>query len=224
MPLDLKPKLVGLAAKKAALEEQNKLAARDNPNVIVNRDPLSCEHRIGIVFDDSGSMSQQMNNVHAGVEEFLRSCKPNITSVAIYPMNASKYELTTDLPALAMLVKNIKATDSTPLCETAIKLSTVNITRMIVFSDGVPDYDDRLEYYRVVNIALEKKIPVDTVYLGRGNDAGYEFMKKLASDTGGIFLHFDPSRSNFRTAFKYLSPGYRAMLMDKSFVAKLEGK
>ena len=96
------------------------------------------------------------------------------------------------------------------------------LTRAIVFSDGSPDssYTDN-----VVATCRENKIPVDTVFIGNANDTiALNFMKKLAEDTGGIFMHFDPAKSNFRTAFKYLSPGFRAMLADKSFADKLQGK
>jgi hypothetical protein len=71
--------------------------------------------------------------------------------------------------------------------------------------------------------ALERKVPVDTVYIGSKDDEKpVSVMKEIAERTGGVFLIFEPGKANFRTAFKYLSPGYRAMLADKSFVAKVE--
>jgi hypothetical protein len=215
---------VGLAARRAAVNAMEPARAATAIN------PMEMEHRVGIVFDDSGSMAggwsgatAPIDNAHAGVEEFLRSCKPQTTAVAVYPMNAAKLKLSSDLPSLAMLVKKIKATGGTPALSTLSQMITAEkLTRAILFSDG--------EYYGyefdiVVAQCRAAKIPVDTVFIGDASEVkAIEDMQKLAEATGGIFLHFDPSKSNFRTAFKYLSPGYRAMLADKSFADKIQGK
>jgi Mg-chelatase subunit ChlD len=215
------PKLSGLAARKAAVLE---VAQELEP-----RAPEQCEHRIGIVFDDSGSMNhEQIASCHAGIEEFLRSCVRDQTAVCIYPMNAAPTSLTTNLPALAILARAIHATGSTPLQRTLIQmLSEHNLSRAIVFSDGVPDTEDEVEFARIV--AFKK--PVDTVYIPSAQTRSYrpynaarEYLQKLAAATGGIFLEFAQGRSNFATAFKYLSPGLRFMLADRSFVDRLEGR
>lgn len=204
---------IGLAArKKAALA-----TATENGEVITQK-PNEMPERIGIVFDDSGSMfGSLMTNAHAGVEEFLRSCNPRTTAVAVYPMNEKAMPLTTGLAVLSSLVTKLGPTGSTPLVETLESmLVKENITRAIVFSDGCPDSSNTST---VVPTCRERKVPVDTVYIGSGDS---KFLEKLAKDTGGIYLVFSGDKSNFRTAFKYLSPGYRAMLADKSFVDKLQ--
>lgn len=203
--------LTGLAARKAAALEQS-----GELEVI---SPTQMEHRIGIVFDDSGSMGREaIADAHEGVEEFLRSCEKDKTAVAVYPMNAEKLLLCSNLPAVAIMVKQIRASGGTPLIATAARmLKENNLTRAIVFSDGMPDtrtgYESLLKY----------KIPIDTVYISNGNFEN-EFLRQLAADTGGIYLHFQRGLSNFRTAFKYLSPGLRYMLADKSFADKIQGR
>lgn len=222
-------KPVGLAARQAAaLTEQ--AAKREAaglmplPKLIT---PAEAIDRIGIVFDDSGSMSTRIENAKAGVEEFLRSCKPGQTAVAVFPMNAPPLSLSTNLPALALLIKNIQVGGCTPLLQTLGKFNlegAIGLNIAIVFSDGSPDYGrESSDYGRLVKKHLEAKVPVDTVFIGDGDsEDAIAFMKALAEDTGGIFLHFDSAKSNFRTEFKYLSPGLRYMLADKSFVEKLE--
>src|SRR5271155_3429142 len=76
--------LTGLAAKKAALA-QAQLALKPE-----ERSPSAMEHRIGIVFDESGSMrAPQLAMAKEGVEEFLRSCERDKTAVAVYPLSAN---------------------------------------------------------------------------------------------------------------------------------------
>ncbi len=202
---------VGLAAKKAAIA----IAKGETPATPAEQ----MKDRIGIVFDDSASMGSYITTAHQGVEEFLRSCRPNETAIAVYPMNSFSYPLTKDLPMLAMRIKSIRATGGTPLVQTLGSMLVAEpLTRAIVFSDGGPDTKD-------ITAIVARKIPVDTVFIGNPHDTeAITFMRVLAERTGGVFLNFDPAKSNFRTAFKYLAPGYRAMLADKSFVSQLEGK
>lgn len=221
-----KVKAVGLAAKKQALAEKQRAEGKITE---FDGKPEDATHRIGIIFDDSGSMAgSKIEDAHAGVEEFLRCCDPRNTSVAVYPMNHTYNSivlLTTKLYSVAQGVKTITAAGGTPMFDTAAKmLGYEKLTRAIMFSDGEPNNEFRKE--EVITLAIEKKIPVDTVFIG---DASYtraiELMREIAERTGGVFLIFDPNKANFRTAFKYLAPGYRAMLADKSFVEKLqEGK
>jgi Mg-chelatase subunit ChlD len=213
-----KPAVSGLAARKAAAAQANKLA-----NIVAPKTAEEMEQRIGIVFDDSGSMRGALRTAKDGCEEFLRSCTKDQTAVCVYPLGQPPLQLSCNLPAIALLVEGIGIGDTTPLVQTLNKmLESHNLTRAIAFSDGKPDSYREVLYESI----LSKKIPVDTVYLqtgGYSNDAA-NFMRKLAEDTGGVFLEFKAGQSNFATAFKYLSPGLRYMLADKSFVANLEGR
>lgn len=206
----------GLAARKEA-EKAAGIIPAERP---VEINPTELPHRIGIVFDDSGSMDEvnKINDAHAGVEEFLRSCEAGTTAVAVYPMCSEHYPLTSNLPALAILVNKIRATGRTPLRQTLLKMKRENnLTRMIVFSDGSPN-DPNLD-------GFDKEFGiVDTVFIS--NQSSYsaprDYMQQLAERTGGIFLEFQAGKANFKTAFKYLSPGLRYMLADKSFVEQIQ--
>jgi hypothetical protein len=208
----------GLAARKAAAEAANKLANLEVPKV-----PADMPHRIGIVFDDSGSMNRTLQTAKDGCEEFLRSCTKDQTAVTVWPLGQDKLELSCNLPAIAMLVKGINLGTTTPLVQTLRRMLANNsLTRAIAFSDGKPDHYDEHQYAEI----LHYKIPVDCVYLQTGgySDDAADFMRKLAADTGGMFLEFKAGQSNFATAFKYLAPVHRHLLADKSFVASLEGR
>lgn len=206
---------VGLAAKKKAVT-----SAITN-NTTPTLPPAQMPDRIGIVMDDSGSMAgKAIKDAHEGIEEFLRNCKPTTTAVCVYPMNEQPLHLCTTLPQLAQLVKNISATGGTPLLETLHKMITnEQLTRAIVFSDGYPNTTNMDEE---VKLCTEKRIPVDTVFIGEEDSYAITFMKELATRTGGVFLHFIPGKSSFATAFKYLTPGFRALLMDEETRKKVE--
>jgi uncharacterized protein YegL len=209
-------KPTGLAAKIAAA----KAAPQVEPERPKEPGPQDAEHRIGIVFDDSGSMfGKKLDDAKAGVEEFLRSCEKDKTAVCIYPMDGEKLPLTLNLPALGILVKKLEINSSTPLRATLERMKKENaLTRMIVFSDGIPDNDNLEGINKDFGI-------VDTVFISSYSYAGSKartYMKTLAELTGGIFLEFKAGSSNFRTAFKYLSPGLRYMLADKSFVEQIQ--
>lgn len=218
-PAVFKPgqRLTGLAAKRAAAEE-----ATGQPKVTP---PEEMKYRIGIVFDDSGSMGDEQNkDAIEGVEEFLRSCPANETAIAIQPLNKEGLRLNSNLPAVAIYVKGIRSTGGTPMIRQTNEMLAANrLTRVIVFSDGAPTDNVNENLYKKLT---SYEIPIDTVYIPNSYiDEHCEFfMKKLAEDTRGIYLRFQRGKSNFRTAFKYLSPGLRYMLADKSFVAKLEGR
>jgi hypothetical protein len=164
-----------------------------------------------------------MTDAHSGIDEFLRCCKPTTTAVAVYPMNTLPVKLNTTLPATAVIVQKIAATGGTPLLETLdTMLENETLTRAIVFSDGSPNNEFRFE--EVTAKCREKEIPVDTVYISESyaNERAESFMKRLADATGGVFLKFEAGKGTFRGSFKYLAPGTRHMLMDKSFREKVE--
>jgi Mg-chelatase subunit ChlD len=222
-PYGVKP--VGLAARKAAAEAKGeyKIPTSDLP-------AKDAQYRIGIVFDDSGSMyGHKIKDAHEGTEEFIRNCDPSNTALAVYPMNAAsgaqQYSLSRKLYDIAQGVKHYSPTGGTPLYETLeLLLKAENLSRAIVFSDGSPNWGDASDYKESsIATAIEHSVPVDTVFIGTKNDTeAIAVMQEIAERTGGVFLIFEPGKANFRTAFKYLSPGYRAMLADKSFVAKVE--
>lgn len=228
---------VGLAAKRAALEKQDALVKTDDPlssykETIKAMPPEEMADRIGIVFDDSSSMyGQKIEDAKVGVEEFLKCCRPGATAVAVYPFAKNKkINLCSDLLAVAIKVKSeFSADESTPLYTTSMRmLESEKLTRAIIFSDGFPTDGNKYGTespgeQALINLAKEKKIPIDTVYIGSKTNTGpIELMRRIAEATGGVFLIFDPGKTYFRNSFKYLAPAYRALLTDKSFVEDLQ--
>lgn len=236
------------AAKKAAIEAA-KAKARpqaEDGAIIKYVAPSETKDRIRIIFDDSGSMMSEIENAKDGVVEFLRNCVPNSTAVAVHFLcthseDASRLEqLATDLPSTALVLKNTHLSlGGTPLFTTMNRVVEQELTtRMVVFSDGGPTDNilppesrnsptDNVWFKNadvIIAKAIEKKIPIDTVFFGNGgyNKEEIALMKYFAEKTGGYFLHFDPKKVNFSTAFKYLAPVNRKMLASASFRAELE--
>jgi Mg-chelatase subunit ChlD len=129
--------------------------------------------------------------------------------------------------------------------------ATPTLTRLVAFTDGSPTdrlqaeddekasiedyYSDQIDAWKssadvIIKIAhavapASGCIPIDTVYFGRGSDYKHhqmDLLRYLSEQTGGYFLHFDPAKVNFRTAFKYLAPINRLMLSSGSFRAAVE--
>ena len=210
--------------------------------------PDKCPDRNRIVFDDSGSMSGQITNAKKGVVEFLRNSIPNHTAVAVHFMNTREWStaLRSDLPLLGKDIEEASlVSGSTPFFNTmkrALEAKPV-LTRLIAFTDGAPgdtlraEESDELQmfsadfpYKESANVIIkiskaiggDKPIPIDTVYFGSYNERPMNLLKYLADSTGGFFLHFDPTKVNFKTAFKYLTSGLRLQLTSGSFRAALE--
>jgi len=190
------------------------------------KSPEEAKERIRIIFDDSGSMSgQKIKDARDGCIEFMRNCVVNETACAIHLMNPQYQSglvdisnLTTNLPALSILIQKIEAPGGTPLFETTRKAqaSKPSATRYVVFSDGCPDNEDDKE--QVISKAIEEKTPIDTVLISSYEvteiDRAYQILKELADRTGGYFLVFDRNKVDFKSAFKYLAPTLRGRLSD----------
>jgi Mg-chelatase subunit ChlD len=216
-----KPKKYGIGAKREAAKK-----------ILDELDPQAMNNKLAIIFDDSGSMGgQKIKDAHAGVRGFSTQCIPTETSLAVYPLNAEPKPLTCNYDLLNILVSSIQATGGTPLYgRTQLALSSADkYDRLILFSDGDPT-DSRTGYgdeYTVdqhevtIKIAVEKKIPLDTVYIGIEGTTGYDVMKDLADRTGGIFIHFKDA-SSLASGLKYLSPGLRGLLANPEIKAKIE--
>lgn len=222
-----------------ALATQQKQEATEKALAEGKKPPLDlgtvadAKDRIAIIFDDSGSMrGQQLQDAKDGVIEFMRNCIPKQTACAIYPLNQETIRATTDLPLLSVAVTSLGDTGSTPLFETLKRAltSTDKFTRYIVFSDGEPNYNDKINHKDVcLELAKTAKVPVDTVLLAtESNEEAlkaydeYKTLKEIADVTGGIFLVFRRGQVNFKTAFKYLAPSLRLMLTNETNKRALE--
>lgn len=205
-------------------------------------DPLTRPNRLGLVCDDSGSMSgEKIINAHLAVSNFTINCKPQETSICIYPLNADPKQLVCDFDVINMYWNSTPATGGTPLY-TALKqlIEKENITRAVVFSDGDPT-DSRLntdetqavgifgwETTSNTNLAKDtikqyqtKEIPIDTIFIGQADSTGYHEMKLIAKMTNGIFIHFTDSKS-LTVNLKYLTPGLRGLLANPEIKEKIQ--
>jgi hypothetical protein len=221
----------------ANIQEATKVIEKLDPNTRLNR--------LGLVCDDSGSMSgEAINNAHSAVRNFTANCKPQDTSITIYPLNAESKPLTCDFDILNLYWSSIGATGGTPLYTILKRLiETEKITRAIVFSDGGPTdgrlytntgdsevnavYDEEVGTYdmprQVVKLYNnpERKIPIDTIFIGTKDSTGYKELELLAKLTGGIFIHFTDS-SSLTTNLKYLTPGLRGLLANPEIKEKIQ--
>jgi hypothetical protein len=209
--------------------------------------PDKCPDRNRIVFDDSDSMYGQIENAKKGVVEYLRNCILNQTAVALHFMNTTTWStaLRSNLIELGQDIEEVHlASGGTPLFETLrdALLAEPTLTRLIAFTDGAPGdslqaiYSEEIQTTRndvpyqesadvIIRIAHEVGkdcIPIDTVYFGYENSSAMSLLRYISDQTGGFFLHFDPAKVNFKTAFKYLAPVNRLQLMSGSFRASLE--
>lgn len=252
--MTFKPKLGGL---QALLKEDEAKKAEEAKQALLKKDnsdkpfeyaaPEKAINKNRIIFDDSGSMSgQKIVDAQDGCIEYMRNCQINDTAVAIHPMNygrkGSYYSedsqtdltrLTTNLPALSVLVRDIRATGGTPLFHTLNEAAMTDpkANRYIVFSDGEPDEHGSFVDETIAKIKAQE-VPCDTVLITDTYSQMSEahpacvLMKRLADGTGGIFLIFDRTKVNFKQAFKYLAPTLRLQLAASTDMQKAlqEGK
>ena len=232
------------AALKAAREKAAAATQIAKSAIVRYLPPEECKDKLGLIFDDSGSMQSHISHVKDAHVEFFRNCTPNQTAAWVKMLCASNpalEKLNSNLIELAQLVTDAKVgLGGTPLFTKMLEglNSEPTINRMIVFTDGSPTdkllpYDqyppsgtNEVEgslgiYHRtdaniVVERALEKKVVIDTIFFGSEQYHTREIalLKYLAEKTGGYFMIFDPSKVDFRKALKYLAPVNRLMLSD----------
>lgn len=160
-------------------------------------------------------------------------------------LRSNLLELATDIQEMPL------GSGGTPFFNTLKKAleATPVLTRLIAFTDGSPTdelqpeageeagiqgfYSCNLNRWTtsadvIIKIAKhvggEKCVPIDTVFFGMAEYSKREMdlLRYLSDKTGGYFLHFDPAKVNFATAFKYLAPVNRLMLASSSFRAQIE--
>ena len=177
--------------------------------------PETVPNRYAIGFDDSGSMSgQPFNDAKKAVAGFLAACSPLETSVAVYPYSHEPKPLSNMFNVVTAYVNGISLGGSTPLWANLKQLLSCNLTRGIIFSDGGPTDAETDE----ISIARDKRIPVDTVYIGMGDSP---VLRRIAESTGGIYLRFDNTTS-FAKNLKYLSPKYVALLANSELKERIQ--
>jgi hypothetical protein len=218
--------------------------------------PEMASERIGIVFDDSGSMAGgKIQDAIEGVTEFMRDCVPNETAVSVFPISLSdnhyrngnpRLPYSCNLPSHASDITKYTDQGGTPLFKSirALLAEEMKPSRLIVFSDGQPDegesgldsQPERKGLYSeeiipatpgIINDIKAAGIVCDTCYIANSGfnkefDTGYKIMKRLAEETGGIFMVFERGKCSFKHGFKFLTKSNRLLLADASFKTALE--
>jgi len=212
-------KKAAIEAAKAASSGAKALGSGESASAIMKYIPAAeCADRIRIVFDDSGSMSGEIENAKKGVVEFLRNCIPNQTAVAVHFMCTTAWNtvLRSDLPALGADVEEANLVlGGTPMFNTMLKAMKESplLTRMVVFTDGSPtdkldsESDTVIQDYWgsgadtwrrsadvIIDLAKrfggEKCIPIDTIFFGPATDYTQKQrdLLKYLSDQTGGFF------------------------------------
>jgi Mg-chelatase subunit ChlD len=206
--------------------------------------PEKATEVLDIVFDNSGSMSgQALTDAKDGVTEFMMACTPNETALRIVPLNNGDFALTKvtntftcDLPLIAgTVLDKIHAEGGTPLYKViqdgmyppVESEQQLKAKRMVVFSDGIPDGGESQMLDQTIQQAVANSVVLDTCLIaaaGRATESNsaYRIMKRLAEETGGVFLVFEKGKCDFKKGFKYLTKGNRKLLMDNNFKTALE--
>jgi hypothetical protein len=235
------------AAKAAALKAARESAApkADDAKIMKWINPEDCPERLRLIFDDSGSMSGQIENAKLGTTELIRNSIPNQTAVSIHFLETVDEKLSmlnSNLIEVAQQLKDKRLElGGTPMFETFMRVIALNpkATRYVAFSDGSPTDSilvvaeirediDRLRRWKlnadiIIAEVKKHKAPIDTVFFGpRYNEDEITLMKYIAESTGGYFLHFDPAKVNFAKAFKYLAGPQRLMLASESVRREIE--
>jgi hypothetical protein len=229
--LTVKPKMPSFKKGIAANREQAEATLK-------TIDPKTVPNRLGLVFDDSGSMSgDKITNAHSAVKNFTMSCDYTTTSISLYPLNIDPKPLTVDYDLLNLFVMGIKADGGTPLYgKLDAMITNESITRAVVFSDGSPTDSKLIGHSEswgskpsdfalsIIKKYTDKEITIDTIFIGECYDntsGGYAEMKKIAELTNGVFIHFKDSLS-LSTGLKYLSPRFRALLANAEIKERIQ--
>ena len=211
-------------------------ANREQANSVIEKlDPNTVPNRIGLVFDDSGSMAgQQIEDAKIGVKNFTQASNYQDTSIALYPLNKDKKPLTVDYDILNLFVLGLTAGNGTPLYTKLVDMiDNEKITRAVVFSDGSPtdskllgsaeSWDSKPKDFAVSCITkyTDKEVPIDTIFIGQEHDSGYKEMQEIARLTNGVFVHFTDT-NKLAQNLKYLAPRYRALLTSADLKEKIQ--
>lgn len=213
-PLD-KPKKLGLPGLHGRMQ-----AATAAANAAGAVAPAEMPNRIVLMLDVSGSMAASEEGGKSRIEHlkdaimgFLAACDWKNTAVGLETFGNSGEELhiqlQTNAVQLQLTAMTLHAHGGTPMHD-AMEQSLIShpLTRGVIVSDGQANDPHTAE--ELAKQFAEARIPIDTVHIG-SESYGADLLQKIAEITGGLFIKFTDIAS-FSKNFKYLTPGYRAML------------
>ena len=179
-------------------------------------DPSTMPNRLCLMLDKSSSMSaeestkqgskKRIDLLKEALQNFVSRCNLADTAIAIetFPEGFS-LPLTSNAMMLGTSVFAFDASGNTPMrrCVES-SLSKIPMTRAIIVSDGEATdwpspygYNDLTDEKISTNDALlaqykEQGIPIDCVHISQ-DSAGEELLRRIARETGGIFIKFTTS-------------------------------
>lgn len=235
----LSPLKVGMAAKVHTAAQEGGLASQlfdysNYPNRIVLciDDSGSMSTRMSDPeLKENLHNDSRMAMCRKACEEFLNVCDSRDTALGLYTISTGKeFKLSTNYVHLLGEIRNLRDSGGTPTIATLDKIQErENVNRVVIVSDGESgaiqidysndyDFDRGKRNYKFTTTAIivldkfkNKKILIDTVFIGDIGSNGEREMQMIAEYTGGLFLVFKSGES-FRTKFKYLAPAFRGML------------
>lgn len=182
--------------------------------------------RLFVLIDISGSMAWKISDAadtnsrldaaKKAFELFLKKSNASREQIGLVSFGSSAQiacEPTNIFIQLEVAASKLEISGSTAMAEGLfIPLTFPAVNRIILISDGVPD--DPLAVDNAVLQAIEKKIPIDTIFIGSAGDNGALLMKQIAERTGGLYFTVD-SLASFEKTFAMLETSARLQLMDQ---------
>lgn len=181
-------------------------------------DPKSMPHRLAIIADFSGSMSEyadrsatitksKLELLKDAIQDFSIKSDETTTAIAIesFP-DGFRVDLTTDKQSIWLRMFGATTLGDTPMGRGLSNgLEFHSPSRAMLISDG--EATDGDESYRQAEIYRKREIPIDCVHIGSSR-GGEERLEKIAEMTGGIYIKFTDV-SSFSQSFHYLLPESR---------------
>lgn len=180
-------------------------------------------NRIGMMLDDSGSMSgTKAASARVASKAFLDACDASTTAVAIKTFDPTfEVRLTNQLGYAASECQQLSGVGGTALAECMQEMiNNEPITQAVIVSDG--EANDPYLALETARTYREAGIVCDCVHIG-DSTSGEATLHEIAKITEGIYVKFTDV-TNFASHFKYLTPTYRALLpANKEECARLLG-
>jgi Mg-chelatase subunit ChlD len=165
---------------------------------------MSATERLMLIQDCSGSMTcalrdktSRIDAAKTAIEHFITKCDSRISALGLIAFETSatlRAPMTTSYLTLSLATWSLQP-DGTTYMGKALTLAreTESLTRAILISDGEP-VDPNCVETEVLQF-IERKIPIDTIFVGDAEGAGAALMRSIAERTGGFFTAVNDSKA-----------------------------
>lgn len=165
---------------------------------------------IGLIGDERIS---KMDAAKTAFDTFISKSSPHTEQIGLIKFD-SRAEIvanpTNNFADLIASASSVIASGSTAMGEALLDaIAFPLLKRGILISDGEPD--NRVTVEDAVESYVERKIPIDTIFIGREDDHGVELMRWIAERTGGFYFTVS-SLASFQKTFAMLESQARLQL------------